>query len=307
MRFRRLLESGAPVIDRDAPCEHCGYNLRGLHPGRNCPECGRAIPLDLRPLDPLFAGTHSERAWLAHGLTVVATMAAAIVALRLGFAVLWAMTRGALPLWPFIACCVATSLAWIAGVFLATPRRLDALRPRRRALRLIARWSQSLWLPALTCWLLAETKFAATPQADALMFWSAVSGWSAKAGAVALGLLLLQMAEDAELEDATRRLGLGLYVLPVLGAVLALLPHRMWFIMLALMSPLLLAWGWYMLQFALAVWEMRQNVCWGVRAANESHDRDARIAQVRAELDREALAQVRALPPRPHAPPTRPG
>ncbi|CAN5688554.1 hypothetical protein BH11PLA1_BH11PLA1_02520 [soil metagenome] len=39
------------VIDHDRPCAHCAYNLRGLRPIGNCPECGA-------PIDPtLQSGT----------------------------------------------------------------------------------------------------------------------------------------------------------------------------------------------------------------------------------------------------------
>ena len=30
-------------IERDLPCRECGYNLRGLEYGKNCPECGTVI------------------------------------------------------------------------------------------------------------------------------------------------------------------------------------------------------------------------------------------------------------------------
>ena len=41
LRFRKAAEGGP--IEADLPCRTCGYNLRGLNYGRNCPECGNAI------------------------------------------------------------------------------------------------------------------------------------------------------------------------------------------------------------------------------------------------------------------------
>src|SRR4051812_40156282 len=47
-----LMESVSPspdpvamssVIDADLPCSICSYNLKGLAPDANCPECGQAI------------------------------------------------------------------------------------------------------------------------------------------------------------------------------------------------------------------------------------------------------------------------
>lgn len=38
----------APALDRDVACVNCGYNLRGLAPGGDCPECGSAVRQSLR-------------------------------------------------------------------------------------------------------------------------------------------------------------------------------------------------------------------------------------------------------------------
>lgn len=40
--------SAAEPLTRDTPCIHCGYNLRGLAAGGQCPECGHAIAESLR-------------------------------------------------------------------------------------------------------------------------------------------------------------------------------------------------------------------------------------------------------------------
>jgi DNA-directed RNA polymerase subunit RPC12/RpoP len=38
-------ELAPQVIEEDFPCRKCGYNLRSLKTGRNCPECGAQIKL----------------------------------------------------------------------------------------------------------------------------------------------------------------------------------------------------------------------------------------------------------------------
>lgn len=57
-------------INKNIPCESCGYNLRGLDPGGCCPECGLPIAESLRPERLLFA----DYRWLqrvAQGATVL--------------------------------------------------------------------------------------------------------------------------------------------------------------------------------------------------------------------------------------------
>src|SRR5436190_48874 len=43
----------APVIETDRPCLGCGYNLRGLRAGINCPECGMPSVMPEGIDDPL--------------------------------------------------------------------------------------------------------------------------------------------------------------------------------------------------------------------------------------------------------------
>lgn len=40
--------TGAPTVGRDATCEGCGYNLRGVRMGARCPECGLAVSKSIR-------------------------------------------------------------------------------------------------------------------------------------------------------------------------------------------------------------------------------------------------------------------
>ncbi len=49
------------VIDRDAACVHCGYNLRGLAATGKCPECGREIATSLAIAS---ISSHSDPRWL---------------------------------------------------------------------------------------------------------------------------------------------------------------------------------------------------------------------------------------------------
>ena len=42
------------AIRFDVKCRKCGYNLRGLHPFGDCPECGAPVPDSMRPYTSEF-------------------------------------------------------------------------------------------------------------------------------------------------------------------------------------------------------------------------------------------------------------
>lgn len=302
--------AAASSITRDFPCGNCGYNLRGLRIGRKCPECGHVIPAEVESIaDPLLSGSLSRRWWCKWGLTLVFAAALASAILHVVFGATLSIA-----FWPppiaHLSLRAAIALSWGVGVILATPPSMDMGKPKwslRWTMRWTSRITQMLWLPAMVCAILAEAAGAFSPNQDALFWWTFVLSLVAGAGWPVYALLLHQVAEEIDLDDAPRRIGMALFTLPVLTLVLMLLPQRMFFFVLAIIAPLLLAWGWYLVGFARGVWEMRQYVAWGLRSSEESVDRDTRIAQKRAELEREAGAKVRPLPALPHAPPTKPG
>jgi hypothetical protein len=239
------------------------------------------------------------------GLTLVGACVAWLLAQKLLFTVAWAL-HAPMPVQAYIGLDILRSIAWIVGAFLITPRSVDRILPGGSMVRLLARCSQVLWLPAGVAWLL---EFQAGPHGQrigTMMMWSWLFTIAAAIGAYALAFVLLQAAEALELDEASRRIGLTMLVAPVLAVVLTFVPLQTNFLILALTAPLLLAWAWYLLGFARGTWEMRQHVAWGIRQAHDTGDRQARIDARREELDRQASSMVRALPAPPHAPPTSP-
>ncbi len=301
---------GAPSIDRDVPCAHCGYNLRGLSAGRNCPECGRAIPFDFETAaDPLLAGSFERRSMTKWGLTLLFASALAFAILRVACAATWSIAYWP-PLAAYAGACVLIALAWSVGTIVATPHSMDLGRPVwsvRWITRWVARCTQALWLPAAVFGLLATLAGPLSLPRQSMIDLSLSFSVAAGMGWPLFAFLLHEVALEIDLDDAPRRIGIAIWTLPILTIVLMFLPLRMFFFVLALTAPLVLAWGWYLVGFSRGLWEMRQYVAWGVRSGLESVDRESRIAHKRAELEQAANAMVRPLPVPPHAPPTTPG
>lgn len=307
LKYRQLLErgAGASSIGKDLACANCGYNLRGLKPGGVCPECGKVIPFDLPiALDPMLAGDSARRSKTLWGLTLMTAAVACAVALRIGSAALWSFT-----LWPSLtlhaSVKLAIALAWSIGVILALPRSMDGGNRLRRAARQLIVLSQVLWVPSALCGLLALIPGLAAG-APRLEQWSQVMGVPAMLGSIGVALLLLQAADEIQLDEAPKLIVMAVWTVPVLTGVLMFVPRVVGFITLSLVGVFMLAWAWYTISFARGVWEFRQYVDWGMRQAGDVGDREARIAQTRAELQHEADSQVRTLPVPPHAPPTKP-
>ncbi len=68
-----LTDEPTGSLDRDLPCRHCGYNLRGMTEYGTCPECGTEVGRSLLSdqlcfSDPAWVGTlASGAAWIVWG------------------------------------------------------------------------------------------------------------------------------------------------------------------------------------------------------------------------------------------------
>jgi hypothetical protein len=108
-----------PQIDSDTPCRKCGYNLRGLNPAGQCPECGAAISIStggdlLRYCDPDWL------AKLARGAKLIVVGSIVVFLLSIAFGIVGAVIRTP----PVIAVGTligfAAGLLAVAGIWLVT-------------------------------------------------------------------------------------------------------------------------------------------------------------------------------------------
>lgn len=126
--------TSAPPIDSDTPCGRCGYNLRGLSPDGQCPECGT-------PIAPSLTHwlAHADPQWrrkLAAGALLTAVAAPAIV--LLSAIVIWQGMHmsppGAVALGALLGVAILLNIVGCWCIAARDPRRLFDIRrdlPRR--------------------------------------------------------------------------------------------------------------------------------------------------------------------------------
>src|SRR3954467_11897945 len=124
-----VIDAPPPAADeaRLRRCFRCGYDLRGLPPGGNCPECGLAVERSSVEGDELW---HAPPAWLAKlswGARLV------LLAPVLGFVYAAYGRRYVNVPWVagFSLAPLAFALMFAAGVWLVTARQPHVFQARR--------------------------------------------------------------------------------------------------------------------------------------------------------------------------------
>jgi hypothetical protein len=289
------------TIDDDCYCVTCGYNLRGLSFGRNCPECGRMIKPPSTRIDGLLSGDESQRQRIKIGLTLITAClfiaSGAALALFIALSLLGNPYAFDAYLWLGLILC----LAWIAGVCLLTGHQFKSRYGKLNWLRRASRWMAFLWLPGHALWMWSSIWNAGSLSADGVELLSFLIRAAAGVGGILFATWLMQLADDAELEDAARRINLAIWMLPLPTLLLAMLPDQVPWIFLALIGMVLLVWCWFVAMMGRGALAMQRHVSWGLRVAAEAADRDTRVTQKRAELQRETDARVRPVPGQPDA------
>jgi hypothetical protein len=295
LRYRQLQAQSPRIVEDDRPCASCGYNLRGLVLGQACPECGAAMDMRERSPDVLLRGDVHQRRRTRTALALVMVCLLVAPLTRFALFVGLIMLPFPIPAAAYVGLGCVLAIAWGAGVFMLTTKDMDALRPAWRWLRLTARCTQSLWLPAYACWMLSVTIFAGTAQEEQWAGWGLLLRVVAGIGALAFLALLMFMAVDAELEDPARRLHRGLWLVVFPSAILIAVPANMAWIGLFLLGGVLLWWCWLVMTMGWSAREMHSHVAWDLRITADQHTRHQRIASTRASMDRDVSATVRPV------------
>ncbi|MBN2563280.1 MAG: hypothetical protein JXQ75_20360, partial [Phycisphaerae bacterium] len=103
-------------IDRDVPCKGCGYNLRGLSPAGNCPECNEPIDASLQALkERTIPLRPAEMDRLNSGLVLLLAAILAELALFILAIVVSELHRGRIVAHLYMVCSVAAVLVAAVG------------------------------------------------------------------------------------------------------------------------------------------------------------------------------------------------
>jgi hypothetical protein len=281
-------------VERDLPCTGCGYNLRGLNYGRNCPECGLAIEPDDAVGDVVLAATWSSRGAVRLGLT--AAFGCLVVAVAARFVLFVGGFTGISPelARAYLTTGLVLSVVWTIAAWMITPRCLDRRRSVMRALRLVVRSTQPLWIVGYLCWLVAIINGD-----DQLAAWGRVLRFLAGVGAIVLAVVLCRVAGNAGREYAARRLNAAAWILPITTLLPQLFPRNLAWYELIPLGLLLLLWAWVMMLYALGVLDLQRHVSWAPTHAARAQTRSQRVARKRAAADRRLEASIRPLPSSP--------
>ncbi|MGD1278420.1 MAG: hypothetical protein ABR964_14500 [Tepidisphaeraceae bacterium] len=268
--------TSAPPIDSDTPCGRCGYNLRGLPPDGQCPECGAAIAPSLT-----HWLAHADPRWrrkLAAGALLTAVAAPAIV--LLSAIVIWQgmhMSRpGAVAMGVLLGLAILLNIVGCWSIAARDPRRLfDSRRdlPRRLS-RLAALLAVALGL--------LDFQVFNIHASLALVWWWYLLPWLALALALGgtLGLaaqfhylqILGHDIADSRLSKRARALKIGLplsyasFIALSLASAVTSAYHKSYELVLVLVSllPLVaMAIALYTVLYAVLAWSMFRYVLKG--------------------------------------------
>jgi len=269
-------------IDRDTPCEYCGYNLRGLAYGKACPECGTPIryrrepdlPFYEMPL-PLIKGFRLS-CWMAI-LAFLGIVAFWVVdGLRGGSAAGAVLALGVVGLW--------LTAVWRLTQPLSVPQAVaHGFSPRSR-LRSAARWLQLGWLLALGARLVALAPAVLAPPS---ILYDRLTVFGVLVGIVGIGALALFLARFAHWvrdEFAARAFTTAVWGWVFLAPLLLLVPVIQVTIgpFVIFLVPLLIVVIIVLVlvtvaAFPVGLYSLSRSVDWSVIHAMDRTDRDRRL------------------------------
>lgn len=293
------------VIDTDRSCTGCGYNLRGLKLGGNCPECGRIVTNAAKPRSQqhyLGEAPGKYLAILGLGLLVMGMGGLAMTFMVIAPSVISLLSGGPLvgdTRWILLATLML--VAWLGGLgVLMIPRPIHTAANAGKSggyewsiLRLLAVASQICWIGVLVFGALSyHTGFAP-------LRWTAFLAWIVAAyGMSAVALLIEKYADWASDAGMARRMQVASSMLAILLSVILVAVFLdalgTGFGRLLMAFALVVGAGWVVMavMMAFACVQLASGVRWAVVNAREARNRDIRIAERAVRAKRQAAANI---------------
>jgi small-conductance mechanosensitive channel len=210
--LRRLAQKAAPIIETDRECAGCGYNLRGLRLGINCPECGLPSTAPLNSDDPLSLMPTRVIVTFVRGCWVGSICVLLMVIMML-------LERfGAIGHSPAMTALAGLSLVWLVAAIWLTPafdlpQAVSRGFCRKSRLRAAARWLQFGWPAACAAALGAH--YVTGPLSALLTMITILSLVAALTGLAVMAVLLERLAEWARDEDAQKMFNWTIFCWPL--------------------------------------------------------------------------------------------
>jgi hypothetical protein len=167
----------SPQLVADVPCLRCGYNLRGLAPDGQCPECGHLVHMsvlawdeDRRRMLPLLL--ESDPRWIRN-VAEGAAIALIVFVLMVTLAALpdWMYAWRTTPRkWTLGIACTMVVLSWAAAWKLTVPEQVPVPERVREHARRTLRWSATIYATAPFIFGLMPAVNAPWPYVVAIIF-----------------------------------------------------------------------------------------------------------------------------------------
>ena len=212
----------APIIQTDRPCLGCGYNLRGLRAGINCPECGMPSVMPAGIDEPLALMPRRVILAFVWGCWVASICVVGVVG-----AIMASRFPDLDPLVPRITL-VGLSLLWLIATWMLTPafaipQAVFHGFSHASKVRKAARLFQIGWVLTALCALGATLTSGPATSPSLLFDWGMWLGFlSGIAGVIALCVLMEQLADWTRDESAKTMFNWAMWGLPVVGLLLML-------------------------------------------------------------------------------------
>jgi hypothetical protein len=287
------------VIEDDVHCVSCGYNLRGLERGRNCPECGDSNLREGGLHDVMLSGGEEERGRWRLGLALAGYAVAIALVSRIGYFIIAVPGASQAVTGCYVGVGALASVLWVVGVWRVTPASLLVRWPWMKRPRLFARGLSLMFLLGYACLIGRHVIWpgpTVTKTDEWLLLGDMVGRFLGGIGVMFTAFILCVVAAEAELEAAARRLNAAVWILWFPTLLAQAFPAQVAWFTLVILGMVLFFWGWLVALMLLGIVGLYRHVRWADLLAVDAVGRPGRIVETRRAIDAQVEASIRPMP-----------